>query len=233
MFRSVSIAAVLAIASVSAASAADMQLKAPPRLAAPVADSWGGPYIGIHGGYAWTRDNVGSGLISIEDAFTSTKPAGGLFGAQAGLRFQRNVFVFGIEVDYTHLGLKDQNAVGDVEGPTATTGVKVHDLASARATLGFELTQNLLIGASAGLGFGHTSAFVTDGKTSLTADANSWGWVAGAFGELKLPIFENVFLRAEYLHYDLGQVNYAIATLPFAGHPRADVVRAAISYRFP
>jgi len=228
MFRSLTIAAALLVAcAVSGASAADMQLKSPPR-AAPAPNDWGGPYIGVHGGYAWTRDDVG-GIAGINEFFGNTKPAGGLFGAQAGLRFQRSVFVFGIEVDYSHLGLQDSTLIAE----TTSTGVKVHDLASARATLGFELTPNFLIGASAGLGFGHTSAFITDGKTSLTAEANSWGWVAGAFGELRLPVFENVFLRAEYLHYDLGQVDYSISTLPFTGHPRADVIRAALSYRFP
>ena len=226
MFRALTIAVVALIAFASGAIAADMQLnKAPPRVMAPV-DDWGGPYIGVHGGYAWSRSDLGG----ITEFLGNIEPAGGLFGAQAGFRFHRSSVVFGLEADYSHLGVKDSQAI-DSEVPAAF-GVKVRDLASVRATLGFLLGQNLLVGASGGLGFGHTQAFANqDGKSLLSAEANSWGWTAGAFAEMKLPVFENWFLRAEYLHYDLGDVSYISGVLN--SHVRADVVRAAVSYRFP
>ena len=54
----VSVAALSAILSISAASAADLPMKAPAMVAAPV-DTWTGWYVGVNGGGVWGHTNTG------------------------------------------------------------------------------------------------------------------------------------------------------------------------------
>src|SRR5215813_5288210 len=96
----------VAAALVSApAFAADLPVKAPAYQTAPAPIfNWTGFYAGIEGGGGWAResfeDNSGA------DVRISHKPSGGIFGGQAGYRWQGGQFVFGLEVTGAWADLK-------------------------------------------------------------------------------------------------------------------------------
>jgi opacity protein-like surface antigen len=63
-----------------------------------------------------------------------------------------------------------------------------------------------------------------------------WGWAAGAGIEYASGPWQ---FRVEYLHYDLGTLNFAMRdfvaplnVINASVHERGDMVRGAITYRF-
>jgi outer membrane immunogenic protein len=112
--------------------------------------------------------------------------------------------------------------------------VKFDELATARARLGYLVLPSLLAYGTGGLAWGHSemSGTASEGSTSVTqtADANSFGWAAGAGLEYKL--FEHVLLRAEYLHYDFAKATYSFGSTSVNASTSIDVARGGISYKF-
>jgi outer membrane immunogenic protein len=229
------------VASAGAAGAADLAVKAPIYKAPPVILSdWSGFYLGVHGGY-------GFGDTSFDSPFTnfSAKPKGGLVGGHAGYNWQYGSIVTGLEVDYSAADLKSS---GDVysrvwdrgeDSVTYSRNVKVDQLASARARLGYIVLPNLLAFGTAGLGWGHTEVDETrtrfdGGVTTVrtgSADANEFGWVAG--GGLEYKIWGNFIARAEYLHYDFGKTTYSFPNFTTKdASTSVDVARGGVSYKF-
>ena len=115
----VSTTALVALAGIGSASAADLPVKAP-SMAPVVAPlwSWTGFYVGISGGYGWSHTTVvptatgtQTGVFGDAPAILATQLAGivpvdvssrgGLFGVQAGFNYQFNQFVVGVEADYS------------------------------------------------------------------------------------------------------------------------------------
>ena len=88
-----------------AAIAADMPTRGPVYTKAPAAFSWEGQYIGVHGGYAWSRDD-----ITIIGGIGEVSPSGGVIGLQFGYNhhLSRN-WVVGYEIDAS---FGDLNATG-------------------------------------------------------------------------------------------------------------------------
>ncbi len=82
----------------------------------------------------------------------------------------------------------------------------------------------------------------TNGVWSGSKSSTKAGWALG--GGIEYALTSNISLKAEYLHYDLGKVSYALAAdtagatlLPgTAGAVRAriagDIVRAGLNYKF-
>lgn len=215
--------------------AADMQLKARP-MALATTDVWAGFYIGVHGGAAWSHENLDTGLLR-EFSIGELKPSGSVFGAQAGHLWQYGTVVAGFEIDYSHLGFKDEKVIEPVIRPTEklavlekiSAGVRVRDLASARARLG--LAFGPIMGfVTAGPAWGNADAFVRAGDDGVTSSASSWGWSAG--GGLEYQLMANVFLRGEYLHYDLGKADFTFEGLSAQSRFHVDVARAALSWHF-
>jgi len=113
----VGISALLIVAPLSTAIAADMPLKAPPAVAAP-AFSWNGCYIGAHAGYGWGRDTnsfgqaVASGLTENEGFPAEFGPfnhntSGGVAGGQAGCNYQPSPnWLIGVEGELFWSGIK-------------------------------------------------------------------------------------------------------------------------------
>ncbi len=219
------------MAGAGAAGAAD--LKAPPRYAPAYASEWAGFYIGVHGGYGW-------GDVSFDSPFTnfSAKPGGGIFGGQAGYNWQFGQIVTGLEADYSAADLKTSGVVGTSHNAAFSVidsrEVKIDQLASARARLGYTFFPGLLAYGTAGLGWGRTEVTETTSVPgvsvhSASSDASSFGWVAGAGLESKL--WSNFTMRAEYLHYGLGNSTYNLLT-PKDASTSVDVVRAGLGYKF-
>ncbi len=134
--------ALVAVAVISPAGAADILLKAPP----PPAWTWAGPYIGGNVGYSWGRDRtdytdsstdtvvltdlLGDGITprsggsNGETTVTTAAAAGGtsgdmdgwLGGLQLGYNWQTDSLVFGLETDIQWTGEKDDPAFCSVAG---------------------------------------------------------------------------------------------------------------------
>jgi outer membrane immunogenic protein len=231
-----------------AAQAADMPLKAP--RAAPYYSDWTGFYLGIHGGYGWGEINPDD--FDFGGSFHNPKPKGGLFGAQAGYNWQYGRAVVGLELDYSGASLKDDQQVNifsiceidalrtSVKQSCDTVGLavrsKIDQLASARARVGYLLTDNLLAFGTAGLGWGHSSetiAVTFNGSDifALKAKTDHFGWVAG--GGLEYKFAQNWLIRGEYLHYDFGVDSFAFQPiLTINSKTTVDVARGALSYKF-
>jgi outer membrane immunogenic protein len=189
--------------------------------------------MGVHGGYGW-------GDVSFDAPFTnfSAKPVGGIFGGQAGYNWQFGQIVTGVEVDYSAADLRTSGVVGTSHNAGLSVidsrEVKIDQLASARARLGYTFFPGLLAYGTAGLGWGRTE--VTETTTvpgvsvhTASSDAGSFGWAAGAGLESKL--WSNFIVRAEYLHYGLGRSTYNLLT-PKDASTSVDVVRAGLGYKF-
>jgi outer membrane immunogenic protein len=233
------------LAGAGVAGAADLAVKAPVYKAPPVILSdWAGFYLGVHGGYGWGKTTFDSPF-----EIANASPKGGLFGGHAGYNWQYGSVVTGLEVDFDGADITDSgtiakagcagirvaDVVANCTPVSLSRTMKFDELATARARLGYILLPNLLAYGTAGAGWGHSTltGALTVGPTTLSADANAnnFGWVAGAGLEYKL--WSNFIARAEYLHYDFATTAYSFPVLvsPNAGST-IDVVRGGLSYKF-
>jgi outer membrane immunogenic protein len=248
------IATVSTFAMASMASAADMPTKAPP-LRPPVGYNWTGSYIGGHIGYGWGSDPVEFAPISAvyAPAFASgslptslaDNARGVLGGIQYGTNWQFNRIVLGWDSDLSFSDIRaSQSVTNGTPAFVSTADQKLTLLSTTRGRIGYTLTDNLLLYGTGGLAAGRASAISTFYQTacgpgSCVAGSDSktlWGWAAGGGVEYAMGHW---LLRAEYLHYDLGDLDYSMADPRTPGQLIAastkfsgDIVRGAISYKF-
>jgi len=243
-------AATAILAFVGAAAAADLPLKAPPAPPPPVTPSWYGFWIGVEGGYGWGGQAIN---LSPNAAFAAGvvpgslagDPRGAVGGIQFGSNWQFGRWVLGTASDFSFTDIEKNNSVVTAAGADVTTGhQKLSWLSTTRGRLGYTVTDNLLLFGSAGLADGRASAsssFVSLTCAGVACPAGSndktlWGWAAGAGLEYAVGHWS---FDVEYLHYDLGNLNYTMvdprfpaaligASTKFEG----DIVRGGINYRF-
>ncbi len=203
------------VASVGAAGAADLAVKAPAYKAPPpvILSDWAGFYIGINGGGGWANTSFDFNPI------INAKPSGGLVGGHAGYNWQYGNVVAGLEADFDGADLKTTDAAGFEQ--------KTNELASARGRLGYVVLPNLLAYGTAGAGWGHTE--LSTGGATFDA-INQFGWVAGAGLEYKL--WGPLIARAEYLHYDFGKTSLPPVIFQDNLKESIDTVRGGLSYKF-
>jgi outer membrane immunogenic protein len=251
------------MAAVSSAGAADIPaapaVKAP--VAVPVTQSWYGFYIGANGGYAWGNNSVEFG----PDAFygpllagagiplsLAGKPQGWLGGITYGSNYQFQNFVIGLDSDFDWSNIKaSQSFSGTVTGVpfTATASHEIKWFSTTRARAGFVLADHWLLYGTGGLATARVDASANNvlnvaGLCAITAGGcpagslskTMWGWAAGAGIEYASGPWQ---FRVEYLHYDLGTLNFAMRdfvaplnVINASVHERGDMVRGAITYRF-
>lgn len=128
---------------------------------------------------------------------------------------------------------------------TTTARQKLEWLSTTRLRAGYTVVDNLLLYGTGGLATGRASGSSAItlvgcpgfGKCPTGSDAKTlWGWAAGGGMEYAMGHWS---VNVEYLHYDLGHLNYNMTDLKF---PTAfiatstkfsgDVVHGGISYRF-
>jgi outer membrane immunogenic protein len=114
--KKIVLAALIVVAGVMSAFAADLPVKAPPLAPLP-STNWSGFYVGVHGGWGWggqndwlcdTSSNFGGfncGAL-IGTNHSSNALSGGLFGGQIGYNWQINNFVVGVQGDGAWTGIK-------------------------------------------------------------------------------------------------------------------------------
>jgi outer membrane immunogenic protein len=211
-----------------------------------------GSYVGGHFGYAWGSDPIdltpgtafptGTVPLSLAD-----NPRGVLGGIQYGTNWQFNRFVLGWDSDFSFSDIKRSQTVVTAPGGIATTSFgeqKLDWLSTTRGRVGYLLTDNLLLYGTGGLANGRATAntFITQagcpvGSCSAGSESKTlWGWEAGGGLEYAMGHW---LLRAEYLHYDLGDLNYSVfdprtpvGWVGASNKVSGDLVRGALSYKF-
>ena len=234
-----------------------------PVLKVPVvapSQSWYGSYIGIHGGYGWGRNAI----VSTPDAFYAPlflgagiptslagDPKGFIGGITYGSNWQFGSVVLGTDSDFSFTDIKSSQTVNGAFGGvpfTANASQKLTWFSTTRLRGGVLLSDNVLLYATGGLATGrveaNSNAVVTIPGGCLLAGGcpaggivkNQWGWAFGGGLEVASGPWQ---FRAEYLHYDLGTVNYQIrdlvvpaAAINASAKVSGDIVRGAITYRF-
>ena len=145
----------------------------------------------------------------------------GAFGAQVGYNYQMQQMVVGIEADLDWAGgvrsssfVAPPNIASLTNDGKSTAGLQWLGTARLRAGYAFD---RALIFATGGLAFGgvkaESSATQSDGSnTDLFAGAASGSKVGYALGGgLEFGFARNMSLKGEYLYYDLGKADYAVA----------------------
>jgi outer membrane immunogenic protein len=233
------VAAISAIPVLHIASAADLPVKAPQTVLAPVYN-WTGFYVGGNVGYGWgTAENnlslshplVAPGLSGTLAATDSNKIKGVIGGLQAGYNWQfaRN-WLAGVEADIQASGQKGSNIYGATivlagvslgnNAATVTDSNKLDWFGTVRGRLGVT-SDRWLVYATGGLAYGsvNVNGNVQPANYPFNATANApivWdqsttkvGWTIGAGVENALS--GNWSWKIEYLYMNLGSVtaNYS------------------------
>ena len=177
MKRTLLLSAVM-VAGAIPAIAADLPVKAPPPVLAPVL-TWTGFYAGLNGGYSFGRSSrelnfvtaTGAAIIPAGGVVTTggTDLEGGLFGGQIGYNWQTANWVWGFETDIQWANQRGSAtfvcpALGCVPGlgllPPGVTGTaavvdqKLEWFGTARGRAGFLVTPTALLYATGGLAYG-------------------------------------------------------------------------------
>lgn len=217
----------LAALTIAPAFAADPGM---PMEEAPIGFSWTGGYIGVQAGYGWGdyRQFSASGVgVNVDvDGF-----AGGAF---VGYNYQlSNNIVLGAEADIS-TGLDGETAQGTA-GPfwSCSTGACNTDIdwfATIRARLGYAMDRFHVYGTG-GLAVARQSGGIYNSAQQGTTQTET-GWALGA--GLEYAFTDNIIVRGEYLHVDLGDIRFGtgLGTEAFEGDGDFDTVRLGVAYKF-
>jgi outer membrane immunogenic protein len=202
------------LALASAAGAADMPVKA---VRAPVEiPTWAGFYLGIQGGVASHKgyfndiDDFASNGANDNSTPHSDSKIGGIFGVNAGYNFQSGNFVYGVEGDWSWLGVKAGSTTFGLNGFAGSSFVTSYDvrwLATARARVGLAVDANLfyVTGGAAFGGVNNTANNLLPGilRNSFTQNTTKIGWTVG--GGIEHMFGPHWTARAEARYVDLGR----------------------------
>jgi outer membrane immunogenic protein len=219
---------------------------------------WTGFYAGLNGGYGvgntsfrefWYRDPaLPPPLGAIADyisSFSSQKvsPQGALAGGQAGYNWQFDRLVVGVEADAQWSGQKDTACAMSCftgGGTIETLTQRFNWLATARARLGWA-DRGYLLYATAGGAWAEIEetdffAGFAAGPNISTFKQTKGGWVAG--GGIEAWLFGNWSAKAEYLHFELGNIDHrfpvveqGLVAMGSQSRIRNDVVRVGLNYK--
>ncbi|MBM6580844.1 porin family protein [Microvirga sp. BT689] len=181
-------ATALSTATVSAASAADLPVRAAPPapiIAAAPIFTWTGFYAGVNAGWGWRSDDEESvvlapapGVVPGTLIFPDSGDGGFTGGAQIGYNYQIGSFVIGLETDIQWADTDEGEAVRFV--PAGGGGLFVPGTFDNNLSDWFGTVR-----ARAGVAFDRVLIYATGG---LAYSDNSTGWVAGGGVEWALPV---------------------------------------------
>jgi outer membrane immunogenic protein len=223
--------AMLSIAAVASARAADLPQPAPlPQ--APVAYiptvapvyNWGGIYLGINGGYGFGQSAWTGGGLTTGDFDTS----GFLVGGTLGANFQTDAFVFGLETDLDYTGITGSIANACLAGVALGPCQTANDwLGTLRGRIGYAADRVLFYGTAGGA-YGDVKATAF----GVTNSQTEFGWTAGA--GVEAAIADNWTARVEYLYVDLGNASCGAACggAPVSVSFTQSLVRAGVNFKF-
>lgn len=204
----------------SNASAADLPVKAPPRMVQPVLYNWTGWYIGINGGGGWGRSDVTGPVFSTGGSF---RTSGGLVGGTLGYNWQSALWVFGLETDIDWTNIRGSAPCG--VGAFATSCEVRNDfLGTFRGRLGYAGWDRALLYITGGLAYGNIKTNIVGFGSGSSTKA---GWTLG--GGIEFAIQGPWTAKVEYLYADLGRGGGVLGS---DSKWNANIVRAGINYRF-
>lgn len=201
-------AALAALFTVSAASAADIPArpyyKAPP---APVFN-WTGFYIGVHGGYAWGDADLNG---------VSAEPEGAFGGVQLGYNWQFSPnWVFGIETDI---------AFSDINDSVAGNNTDLRYFGTVRARVGYAWDRSLLY-VTGGFAYGNNEISTGAGSD----DQTHFGYAVGAGYEWAFA--RGWSAKIEYLYVDLDSETYNVGGVVGNASLDFSTIKLGVNYRF-
>ncbi len=253
-------ASVLAVSAV-AASAADLNTKAPTRAAEVF--NWTGFYVGGNVGGAWENESGTSNFFSSNAPATQTNTPQSnslrnravIGGVHAGYNWQTIRWVFGVEADWdwTHTKNGFCRQTDSLSAACTDNGRgflilngKAEWLDAARGRLGYAWDRFMIYGTGGAAWAKFGSSIKTNclvaGCGSNTVGQNATanfsdkklGWLAG--GGVEAMLDTDWIARAEYLHYDLGSVTNTLAadqqSTTWSRAFRYETVRVGLSYKF-
>ena len=225
--KNITLAALILLGFGSAASAADLPMKAAPL--APLPPSWTGFYIGANGGWGWANSNTTATTFEslvppinlIPNQNFSQSANGAVFGVHLGYNWQVGpTWLVGVEGDFDGASINKSTTLVFPDplggsGGAATDGFMQHTqiqwLASIRGRLGWTAGPNLFYVTGGGaweqvnrnfLISTDTMANVFSTSTAGSFNTTRSGWVAGLGYERMIA--PNWIVRGEYLHYGFG-----------------------------
>ena len=238
-------AAVLSVALIVPAVAADIPMKAGPRSVAPVmvaAPNWAGFYLGAHGGYGssdfdglFDRGEANPDFV----AFGSRLGVKGAFGGvQAGYLFQTGAWVYGGELSASFMNWSDRTQDVDFSGDRIDA--KISNLVIATAKLGYAFNNMLLYGA---VGAARADAkwtacdeCGTGAENAGSVKLNRWGLALGGGVEMVLAGPWSFGVDGTYVMLDdrksTTTLNVDSDPRDFAELKNIWTIRGVINYRF-
>jgi len=206
--------------SLAPAFAADAVQEEPPAPAAPMevppVDTWSGPYAGVTLGYGF------AGRTRADDPFgisNNVNTDGFLANGFVGAQLENNGFVYGIEGDAGYGGYKGNNA-----GLDSKSGFD----GSLRARLGYAVTPQVLLYATAGGAIQNIK--LTDQVTGSEDSNTHLGWTAGVGADVKMT--DHIFGRLEYRYTDFNSKDYTLNGLTTSADARDHRVMVGVGYKF-
>jgi len=233
MTRTFAAVSVLA-AAMSAASAADLPVKA----IAPPPPGWAGSYGGIVGGFGTGQSSQSDpGSVPLPQAILILADgrytlSGGLLGGTLGYNWQRGGWVYGIEGDFSWANLSGWSGIcGAATATPRPCGTSLQALGTLRGRVGHVAGagNDWLFYATGGVAVGDVRAWDALGP----GVGQDWraGWILG--GGVEKVLAPNWTAKLEYLHVDFGsgQVFNVSPGVPESVSLTADIIRAGVSYR--
>lgn len=165
----------------------------------PIVDiyDWSGLYIGAFVGYGEADVEFRAHEGETDDGVADLNLDGILGGLYAGMNFQHDNFVFGLEAD---AGLTDWSDSGVFPGDSSRrASADIDFLASIRGRLGLAMDRTLIF-ATGGIAFadGEYTA-ISPGGTRRSESEVSIGGVLG--GGIEFAVTDNMVVRGEGLYY--------------------------------
>jgi outer membrane immunogenic protein len=192
---------------------------------APECDfTWTGFYIGGNAGYGWGHADTdfdprpdAASFFALEPRTLSPDPEGFIGGGQLGYNWQWNKWlVLGAETDFQGTDIEGHDKLFNFPDITGAgngvdTFLAAHErmqwLGTVRGRIGFAPVCRLLVYGTGGFAYGNVDYSAnTNFDNGFTYPVNftetKVGWTAG--GGVEYAISNHWTVRAEYLHYDLG-----------------------------
>jgi outer membrane immunogenic protein len=223
---------------ITAASAADMAVKAPPAAPPPYqVYSWTGFYVGLEAGGGWASSQ--STVVTALSATANNPPgtvlpsndfSGALGGFYGGYNYQFNQFVVGIDGDWTWADLTAESSSAALLPPNdvAFGHHKIDWVATATGRVGYAVDKWLFFGKG-GWAWAQFSSGTTDQtpggvpRAFNTSQDTRDGWTAG--GGLEYAVTPNIIFKLEGDYVKFNTANFNINETIISG-PNAGVVGA-------
>jgi len=235
-FGRVAVSVLLMTAPLSLANAADMAVKAPPPVVAPVpAYNWTSCYIGGYGGGLWAHKdwndvtpggpNGDSGSHSVD---------GGLGGFQGGCDYQAySNIVLGLGGNFGFTNAKGSNVNQLVPGVLDQT--QINSLAAVTARLGVAMDRMLAYvkGGAAWERDHYALQIIATGQDFSTANETRGGYTVGLGLEYAFSNCVTGFAEYDYYGFGTRTITFpSVATDDFAISERKNIFVGGLNFRY-